>query len=84
MALITNPISDAPAGAAMLRRKMGDLVGINQAIMAEMRALVTGRKAAIVTALGAADAAELATLYGKLKDFVDTATGGNEPGIPAA
>ena len=85
MALVkVDPMTD-PAGAAdEVRNRMTFLVAVIRAEMSRMRDLVTGRKAAVVTALGAGDAAAMAALYGDLKTFVDAATGGNEPGIPAA
>jgi hypothetical protein len=84
MALAADPNTDVPAACAQLRNLMLMTANGVKANMAAMRTLVTGRKAAIVAALGTTDAADMATLYGKLKDFADTATGGNEPGIPAS
>jgi hypothetical protein len=84
MAISANPTTDVTAAAAALRLRFVGLVGLVQGELGVMRSLVTGRKAAVVAALGSADATEMATLYGKLKDFVDTATGGSEPGIPAS
>ena len=84
MALAADPNTDVAAACAQLRNLMLMTASGVRANMAAMRTLVTGRKAAIVAALGTTDAADMATLYGKLKDFADTATGGNEPGIPAS
>jgi len=84
VALSANPSTDVTAAAAALRQRFTGLVGLAQAELGVMRGLVSARRAAIAAALGASDAAEMVTLYGKLKDFVDAATGGSEPGIPAA
>ena len=84
MALAADPNTDVAAACAQLRNLVLMTANGVKGNLAAMRTLVNGRKAAIVAALGSTDATDMATLYGKLKDFVDAATGGNEPGIPAA
>ena len=84
MALAADPNTDVEAACAQLRNLFLMTANGVKGNLAAMRALVNGRKAAIAAALGTGEAAEMVTLYGKLKDFVDTATGSSEPGIPAA
>ena len=83
MALVGDPMTDAAAGAMAVRQEMLTLARVVKCYLGNVRALVEGRKAAIAAALGP-DAAEMATLYAKAKEFIDTAGLGPEPGIPAA
>lgn len=83
MALVVDPMADSAAGAMAVRQEMLTMARVVKCYLGNIRALVEGRRAAVAAALGA-DAAEMATLYAKAKDFIDAAGLGPEPGIPAA